>query len=103
MGRCRELTIECRAQIVILLILRKENKSLRYIAKKLNIAHSTVVATMKRVDELKTFSSRVRSGRLTVTSEIAFFILSDVTVGLPERTREENVFSSSGRNLSNQS
>lgn len=66
MGRCRELTTECRAQIVI---LREENKSLRYIAKKLNIAHSTVVASMKRVDELKTFSSRARSGRPTVTSE----------------------------------
>lgn len=65
MGRRGELSRECRAQVVI---LRKEKFSYRDIANKLQIAPSTVVATVKRAQELQNFSSRGRTGRPTVTS-----------------------------------
>jgi transposase len=65
MVRGKELTSEKRAQVVI---LYKENISIRQIAKKLGISHSTVVATVKRNQELKSFKSRSRAGRPKVTS-----------------------------------
>lgn len=66
MGKKCELTSEQRAQIQV---LRNENLSLRAIALRLGIAHSTVSATITRMNESGRYESRHRTGRPRVTSK----------------------------------
>ena len=65
MGRKSDLSVSKRAQIAV---LRDEGLSLRAIASRLNISHSCVTRSLKRINVLGTFKSRQRSGRPRVTT-----------------------------------
>src|SRR6218665_124968 len=62
----KELAPEKCAQIMI---LHKEKMPIRVIAKKVKVAHSTVVASVKRMIEQNNFKSRNRCGRPRVTTK----------------------------------
>src|SRR6218665_4155762 len=66
MVRGKEIIPEKCAKIMI---LHKEKVPIRVIAKKGKVAHSTVVATVKRMIEQNTFKSRHRCGRPRVTTK----------------------------------
>src|SRR6218665_1001194 len=62
----KELAPEKCAQIMI---LHKEKMQIRVIDKKMKVAHSTVVASVKRMIEQNNFKSRNRCGRPRVTTK----------------------------------
>ena len=80
MAKTRELSLEQRAQIKI---LDQQKLSTRKISTIMNIPHTTIAYTLRRIKENQSLRPRKRSGRPRVTSATADRQLHQLAVQHP--------------------
>ena len=86
MGKKKELSTECRAQVEA---LSNEGLSQRQIALRLNICQGTVHYTLKRICQTGGYKSKSRCGRRAVTTERTNNLIKRLVISSPSMSSKE--------------